>query len=193
VLYLCLIFRYAYCSIANFQSHTETQLYFRQCKMYVLKVSHFNFEVRRTYSSWMIRYRYEQVYIATVIRSSFQNTFRSVWHLEFQKRRSISFNRFVIVVMGRAVTRAVCRRPVTAKVLVQSQTSPCGICGEQSGTGTRFCTSTSFFPLSVAPVLQTHEFICHRRYIILANIFVKQHTKQVAIFLIHISMLLSGV
>jgi hypothetical protein len=50
--------------------------------------------VRRTYSSCVIRYRYEQVYIATVIRSSFQNTFRSGWHLEIKKRRSVSFNRF---------------------------------------------------------------------------------------------------
>lgn len=97
----------------------------------------------------MIRYRYEQVYIATVIRSSFQNTFRSDWHLEFQKRRSVSFNRFVIVVMGRAVTRAVCRRPLTAKILVQSQTSPYGICGGKGGTVTGRSKSTSFFPCQV--------------------------------------------
>ena len=48
------------------------------------------------------------------------------------------------------------------------------------------------FILSVSPVLQTHEFIHHRRYIILVNVFVKQHTK-VSIFLIHISLFFSGV
>ena len=45
-----------------------------------------------------------------------------------------------------------------------------------------------FLPLSGTLVLQTHEFIHHRRYIILANIFVKQQTKKVSIFLIHISL-----
>ena len=94
--------------------------------------------------------------------------------------------------MGRAVTRADCRRPLTAKVLVQSQTSSCGICDGQSGTGTGLCTSTSFFPMSVAPVLQTHEFIHHRRHMILANIFVKQYTKKVLIFLFHISYVFFG-
>ena len=49
-----------------------------------------------------------------------------------------------------------------------------------------------FFPMSVAPVLQTHEFIHHRRHMILANIFVKQYTKKVLIFLIHISYVFFG-
>jgi hypothetical protein len=37
-------------------------------------------------------------------------------------------------------------RPVKEEVEVRSQTSPCGICGGQSGTGTSFSLSTSEFP-----------------------------------------------
>jgi hypothetical protein len=35
----------------------------------------------------------------------------------------------------RAMTQAVSRRPLTAKVRVCTQVSPCGICCGQSGTG----------------------------------------------------------
>jgi hypothetical protein len=47
---------------------------------------------------------------------------------------------------GRAMVQAVNRRPVTAEARVRSLVSPCGICGEQSGTGTGFSPSTLDFP-----------------------------------------------
>jgi hypothetical protein len=39
---------------------------------------------------------------------------------------------------GRAMAQAVSRRPLTAEARVRSRVSPCGICGDQSGTGTGF-------------------------------------------------------
>ena len=41
-------------------------------------------------------------------------------------------------------------RPLAAKALVQSQGSPCGICGGQSGTETCDSATTSVFFLSVS-------------------------------------------
>jgi hypothetical protein len=48
--------------------------------------------------------------------------------------------------LGRAMAQAVSRRLPTAEARVRSQVSQCGICGGQSGTGTVFSPSTSFFP-----------------------------------------------
>jgi hypothetical protein len=47
---------------------------------------------------------------------------------------------------GRAMAQAVSCRLPTAEARVRSWVSPCGICGGQSGTGTRFSPSTSVFP-----------------------------------------------
>jgi hypothetical protein len=44
------------------------------------------------------------------------------------------------------MAQAVSRRTPIAEVLVQSRVGPCGICGGQSGTGTGFSPSTSFYP-----------------------------------------------
>jgi hypothetical protein len=44
------------------------------------------------------------------------------------------------------MAQAVSRRPLNTKARVRSRVSTCGICGGQSGTGTRFSPSTSVFP-----------------------------------------------
>jgi len=51
-----------------------------------------------------------------------------------------------LVLQGRAVPwQAVCRRPLTAESMVRRRTSPNGINGGHSGTGTGFAPSTSVF------------------------------------------------
>jgi hypothetical protein len=59
---------------------------------------------------------------------------------------------------GRAMAKAVSRRPLTAEVRVCAQVNPCGICGGQSGTGTGFPMSYSIFPCQYQSTvaLQTH-------------------------------------
>jgi hypothetical protein len=47
---------------------------------------------------------------------------------------------------GRAMARVVSRRPLTAEARLRARVNPCGICGAQSGTGTGFSPSSSFFP-----------------------------------------------
>ena len=42
--------------------------------------------------------------------------------------------------------QAVSRRTLTAEARARSRVTPCGIFGEQSGTGTGFSPSTSVFP-----------------------------------------------
>jgi hypothetical protein len=44
--------------------------------------------------------------------------------------------------LGRAMTEAVSRRPLTMEARVQSQATPCGIYGEVSCPGTDFTVST---------------------------------------------------
>ena len=46
---------------------------------------------------------------------------------------------------GRAMAQAVCRRPLTADSMVRRRTSPSGVNGEHSGTGTGFAPRTSVF------------------------------------------------
>ena len=51
---------------------------------------------------------------------------------------------------GRAMAKAVSRRPLTAEAQVRSRVSPCGICGRQSGTGASFFPEYFGFPLSIS-------------------------------------------
>jgi hypothetical protein len=44
------------------------------------------------------------------------------------------------------MAQAVSRRPPTAEARVRFRLAPCGICGEQSATGTGFAPNTSFIP-----------------------------------------------
>jgi hypothetical protein len=48
-----------------------------------------------------------------------------------------------LLVKSHSVVQAVSCWPVTAEAGLQSQVSPCGICGGQISTGTRFSLSTS--------------------------------------------------
>jgi hypothetical protein len=48
--------------------------------------------------------------------------------------------------LGCAIAGAVSGRFPTAEARFRSPVSPCGICGEQSGSGTGFSLSTSVFP-----------------------------------------------
>jgi hypothetical protein len=57
--------------------------------------------------------------------------------------------RIVTTVLGRAMSQAVSRRPLTAEARVRPLVSPCGICGGQSGTGTRFSPEYFGFLLSI--------------------------------------------
>jgi hypothetical protein len=59
--------------------------------------------------------------------------------------------------------------PVTLEPWVQSQASPHGFCGGQSGTGLALSVSTAFFPIStIALIFNTLSFICHWCYMMLA-------------------------
>jgi hypothetical protein len=51
--------------------------------------------------------------------------------------------------VGRAMAQAVSRRPITEKVRVRAQVSPCGICGGQSGSETAFFSEYFSFSLPI--------------------------------------------
>jgi hypothetical protein len=52
---------------------------------------------------------------------------------------------------GRAKAQAVSRRPLTAESQIRARVNPCGICGGQSGTGTRFYQSSSVPSVNIIP------------------------------------------
>jgi hypothetical protein len=51
------------------------------------------------------------------------------------------------------MAQAVSRWPLTAESRVRTRVSPCGICGGQSGTETRFPPSSSVLPVNIIPPL----------------------------------------
>lgn len=53
---------------------------------------------------------------------------------------------YPLIARPRGRAHAVSRRAVTAEARVQSQISPCGICGGESGSGRGFSLCTSIFP-----------------------------------------------
>jgi hypothetical protein len=56
------------------------------------------------------------------------------------------------------MAQVVSRRPFTVEARVHARINPCGICGEQNGTGTGFSPSSSVLPCQYHStfVLQTH-------------------------------------
>jgi hypothetical protein len=48
--------------------------------------------------------------------------------------------------VGCAAVQVLCHRPLNTEDRVQSQASPCWICGGQSGNGAHFAPSISVFP-----------------------------------------------
>jgi hypothetical protein len=47
------------------------------------------------------------------------------------------------------MAQAVSHQPYTVEAQVHTRVSPCGICGEQSGTWTGFSPSSLVFPVSI--------------------------------------------
>jgi hypothetical protein len=55
-----------------------------------------------------------------------------------------------------------CYIGVTAEACIESQASPCGFCGGQSGTDARFSPSTLVSAISIfPPMFHAHSFISH--------------------------------
>jgi hypothetical protein len=67
---------------------------------------------------------------------------------------------------GRAIARAVSRRPSSSLVRFASQIKSCGICGEQSGAGALFLLAFLFTFLFLLPRTAPHSLIIrHRSYV----------------------------
>jgi hypothetical protein len=49
------------------------------------------------------------------------------------------------------MAQAVSHRPLIAEAQGRARVSPCGIYGEQNGSGTGFSLSSSVFPVSIIP------------------------------------------
>jgi hypothetical protein len=52
---------------------------------------------------------------------------------------------------GHAMAQVASCWPLTTEALVSAYISPCGICGEHSGTGTDFSLSSSVSPVNIIP------------------------------------------
>ena len=63
-------------------------------------------------------------------------------NIRFETQCVYSAVRTVSLNIVQVIDDAFSRRLLTAEALVRSQVSPCEICGEKSGTGTRFSRST---------------------------------------------------
>jgi hypothetical protein len=59
------------------------------------------------------------------------------------------------------MVQAVSSLPLTAKARVRARVSPCGIYGEQSGTGTGFCPSYSVIPCQYHSTVVFHTALYH--------------------------------
>ena len=64
-------------------------------------------------------------------------------------------NNSVIIIQVYLAQSAICVPPI-AEASVQSQTSPCEICGRQTGTGSGHSPSTALSPLIILPALHTY-------------------------------------
>jgi hypothetical protein len=79
------------------------------------------------------------------------------WELPRTNMTVVNENELSLAV-GRVMSQAVSRRPLTAEARVRAWFNPCWICGGQSGTGTGFSPSSSVFPCRYhsTVALQTH-------------------------------------
>jgi hypothetical protein len=59
-------------------------------------------------------------------------------------------------ISGRAMAQAVSCWPLTAEARFHAWVSPCGICGEQSGTGTGFSPSSFIYPCNYHSTMALH-------------------------------------
>jgi hypothetical protein len=55
------------------------------------------------------------------------------------------------------MAQAVSRRPVTGEFRFRARVSPCGVCGEENGTGTGFSPSCSAFPCQYHSTVANHD------------------------------------
>ena len=68
---------------------------------------------------------------------------------------------YIPFIQGRTVSHAIGCRPLTEEAPVQSDTSPCGICGRQRGIRTCFFMTPSVFPCQYHSSTSPYPYFMH--------------------------------